>query len=191
MPRVLTLLAAAALLGACAETEPEMDPTADLALEADPALAGDTLAIGQATAMIRDSAGRPLGLVTVRQSAEGVVFSGTLSGLPPGEHGFHVHGTGACEPFSEAGSHFDPAGRSHGFDAATGPHAGDLPNLVADEDGAALVQFTNDRVTLRGGEAALLDADGSALVIHAGPDDFASQPSGASGDPIACGPLEE
>lgn len=190
MPRVLTLLAAAALLGACAETEPEMEPATDLSPEANTALAVDTLAV-EASAMIRDSAGRPLGLVTVREAADGVVFSGALSGLSPGEHGFHVHRTGACEPFSEAGSHFNPAGGDHGFDAATGPHAGDLPNLVAGEDGAAEVQHTSDRVTLRGGEAALLDADGSALVIHAGPDDFASQPSGASGDPIACGPLEE
>lgn len=190
MPRALTLLAAAALLGACAETEPEMNPADDPSPEADTALAVDTLA-GQASAMIRDSAGRPLGRVTARETADGVVFSGALSGLSPGEHGFHVHATGACEPFSEAGSHFNPAGQDHGFDAAAGPHAGDLPNLVAGEDGTAVVQHTNDRVTLRGGEAPLLDADGSALVIHAGADDYASQPSGASGAPVACGPLEE
>lgn len=190
MPRVFALLAAAALLGACARTEPELDPAADLSQEADTAPAVDTLAVGGASAMVRDSAGRPLGAVTLRETADGVTLAGSLSGLSPGEHGFHIHHTGACEPFSGAGSHFDPAGSDHGFDAASGPHAGDLRNLVADQDGAAAVQHTNDRVTLQSGESALLDEDGSALVIHAGPDDYASQPSGGSGGPVACGVIE-
>ena len=94
-----------------------------------------------------------------------MTLSGTLTGLSPGEHGFHVHETGLCEPpgFESAGAHFAPAGRRHGFHDPDGPHAGDLRNLVVTGEGSALVDMADSLVTLRRGTSALLDGDGSAL----------------------------
>ena len=116
-----------------------------------------------ARADVRDAQGSSLGVVELEDADFGVTLSGTLPGLSPGEHGFH-----------------DPGG----------PHAGDLRNLVVAEDGSALVDGADSLVTLRGGASALLDGDGSALVVHADPDDYRSQPSGNSGDRVACGVIE-
>lgn len=145
-----------------------------------------------ARADVRNADGRSLGTLVMVARDGGVTLSGSLAGLPPGEHGFHVHQTGSCEPpsFSSAGTHLAPAGNAHGFDADGGPHAGDLRNLTVGPDSTAVVDQTNERLALRGGDAALLDADGSALIVHAGADDYVSQPSGDSGDPIACGVIE-
>lgn len=187
--RALVPCLALATLLACADTIPDED--------ADDVTAGDTAAGVEpaggdsATATLVDAAGITLGTVTLRSADGGVALDGTLSGLPPGEHGFHIHQTGRCGPdFSAAGEHFAPAGNAHGFDAEGGPHAGDLRNLDVGDDVSATVDQTNDRVSLRTGEAALLDADGAALIIHTGPDDYATQPSGGSGEPIACGVIE-
>lgn len=139
-----------------------------------------------------DASGLGIGAVIVTELDGGVALEGALISLPPGEHGFHIHQTGSCEPpiFESAAKHVTLDGNPHGFDAAGGPHAGDLRNLVVAEDSTATVDQTNDRVTLRGGNVELLDGDGSALVIHAGPDDYTTQPSGDSGTPIACGVIE-
>ncbi|MGH7563915.1 MAG: superoxide dismutase family protein, partial [Gemmatimonadota bacterium] len=145
-----------------------------------------------ASADIRDAQGNSVGSVVLRQTDGGVALTGTLAGLSPGGHGFHIHETGLCEPpsFESAGAHFAPAGRQHGFDHPEGPHAGDLWNLEVSEDSSATLSATDSLVSLRGAGDALLDDDGSALVIHAEPDDYRSQPSGASGDRIACGVIE-
>ena len=147
---------------------------------------------GAARADVVDATGRSLGAVILNEDDGGVALAGALIGLPPGEHGFHIHGVGRCDPpgFESAGDHFAPAGNPHGFDASGGPHAGDLRNLVAGPDSIATVEQTTDRVSLRGGDAPLLDDDGAALVVHADPDDYASQPSGNSGTRIACGVIE-
>lgn len=181
-----------ALLAACGEAGTDEEAaTYDTV-----GMAADTLApaapVDSARAEVRNADGRSLGTVVVVARDGGVMLSGSLAGLPPGEHGFHVHQTGSCEPpaFSSAGGHLAPAGNAHGFDAEGGPHAGDLRNLTAGPDSTAVVDQTNERLTLRGGDAALLDADGSALIVHAGADDYVSQPSGDSGDPIACGVIE-
>ncbi|MGH7571408.1 MAG: superoxide dismutase family protein [Gemmatimonadota bacterium] len=147
---------------------------------------------GSASADLRDAEGNALGIIELRDTDEGVSLSGSLAGLSPGEHGFHIHETGLCEPpaFESAGGHFAPAGRQHGFDHPEGPHAGDLRNIEVAEDGTVTVSATDSLVTLREGANALLDDDGAALVVHAEPDDYRSQPSGAAGDRIACGVIE-
>jgi len=142
----------------------------------------------QATAIMRNAAGDVLGAIQLQQLADGVALRGELRGLPPGPHGLHFHERGACEPdFSAAGDHYDPHGRKHGLRNPEGPHAGDLPNLMVGADGRATVDLVTPRVTLRGGEAPLLDADGTGLVVHEGEDDQVTDPSGKSGARIACG----
>ena len=117
-----------------------------------------------------------------------------LHDLTPGDHGIHFHAVAQCEgagttPFATAGAHYNPIGRQHGLQNAAGPHAGDAPNVTVGADGRADVGFTTDRVTLTDGSTSLFDADGSAIVIHAAPDDQTSQPSGNSGARVACGTL--
>ena len=146
-----------------------------------------------ARANIVDARGVGIGAVILTAEGGGVALRGALIGLPPGEHGFHVHQVGSCEPpaFESAGDHLGAAQTAHGFDAPGGPHAGDLRNITAADDSTATVDETNERVTLRGGTVELLDEDGSAIVVHADPDDYATQPSGGSGGRIACGVIEE
>lgn len=112
-----------------------------------------------------------------------------LIGLPAGTHAIHFHSVGSCDPggFGSAGAHYNPGNKAHGLSNPSGPHAGDAPNFTVNATGAAHVQFTTDRVTITAGSATLMDSDGSALVVHGGPDDQVSQPSGNSGDRIACG----
>jgi Cu-Zn family superoxide dismutase len=142
----------------------------------------------RAQADMRNSAGQSVGQVTLEQTASGLLIMGTLSGMPAGTHAIHVHEIGACTPdFEAAGAHFNPTGREHGVRNAAGPHAGDMPNIHVAENGSARFEhFARDLSLSRGG-AALLDANGSALVIHAVADDYMTQPGGNSGARIACG----
>ena len=157
------------------------------ALLAVPALAAS------GTATMTDLSGNTLGTVQLTEMNGGVHITGDLTGVPNGEHGFHIHETGTCDPateFESAGAHFEPGGHEHGTENPEGPHAGDLPNISADDDGAAALDLHNTTVTLSEGEASLADADGSALVLHASADDYKTDPSGNSGDRIACGVIE-
>lgn len=142
-----------------------------------------------ASASILDSAGNDIGRALLTETPHGVLVMLELAGLPPGEHGFHIHETGTCDPaaFTSAGGHYSPEPHEHGFKSAGGAHAGDLPNQFVGEDGTLDAEILATDVTLADGPATLLDADGSALVLHAGADDHMSQPSGGSGDRIACG----
>ena len=136
--------------------------------------------------LVRDAAGRDLGTLIVRGEGEGIAIFGTLERLPPGTHGFHLHDTGRCEaPFESAGDHWNPTSRQHGRENPGGPHLGDLPNLTVPEDSTVVLQVMTGG-TLRGA-TALLDQDGAAVVIHAGPDDERTDPAGNSGSRIACG----
>ena len=140
------------------------------------------------TAELRDAQGRPVGTATFSEVRGGVRVVLEMRGMPPGTKGVHIHETGRCEPpdFGSAGAHLNPDGQRHGLLNAAGPHAGDLPNITIGSNGVGRLETMNDRVTLRT-RAALLDADGSALVVHAMPDDFTSDPAGGSGARVACG----
>ncbi len=139
------------------------------------------------TAALRDSTGKELGTLTLRDDTGGVAVSGRLRELPQGNHAIHLHETGRCEPpFESAGSHWNPTNRQHGTENPQGPHFGDLPNLIVDADGSVAVQATTAGGTLRG-VSALLDADSAAIVIHTQPDDNRTDPAGGGGNRIACG----
>ena len=144
-----------------------------------------------ATAELVDTAGRPVGTLSLRDAAGGSLrIDGRMRGLPAGTHGIHFHAVGRCEAtgaFASAGAHFNPASRKHGLQSPDGPHAGDLPNLAIGADGTGGFRTNTTRVTLGGGAASLLDADGSAVVVHAAQDDQRTDPSGNSGARIACG----
>jgi len=144
-----------------------------------------------ASAQMKDADGKSLGTIEIVAAGDGVKLSGTLSGLKPDEHAFHIHETGKCEPpFKSAGGHFAPGGTKHGK-VEGGPHAGDMPNLTVDKNGKVRISETNDMVTLeKGAENSLMDEDGSALVIHAKADDYKSQPAGNAGDRVACGVIQ-
>lgn len=171
------------------------------ALAATPALAhqapkaGAGMAARQAaptaTAELVDAQGHKVGTAQLSEVQGGVRIVLEASNLPPGVHGFHVHGTGKCEgpDFKSAGGHFNPDGKQHGFHNPEGPHAGDLPNLVVDEHGTAKADFVAPMLTLSPGKYSLLDADGSALMIHASADDYVSNPAGNAGPRLACGPI--
>jgi Cu-Zn family superoxide dismutase len=141
-----------------------------------------------ASAQLADAQGKNVGTVEIRDTPNGVIVRAKLSGLPPGEHAFHVHAVGKCEPpFESAGPHFNPKEHQHGFAVEGGWHAGDLPNVFVGADGAATIEVLATGLTVATGDTKLLDADGSALIVHAGIDDYKSQPSGNAGARIACG----
>jgi Cu-Zn family superoxide dismutase len=111
-----------------------------------------------------------------------------VNGISAGLHGIHIHAVGACSPdFLASGGHHNPLGATHGLDSPTGAHAGDLPNLVVNEAGVGHLDATSDRASLSNGPTTIFDDDGSALIIHAGPDDQVTNPTGNSGGRIACG----
>ncbi|GAB4233537.1 MAG: superoxide dismutase family protein [Methyloligellaceae bacterium] len=144
-----------------------------------------------ASAVIKSADGQELGTLSLTQTAKGVRISGTLRGLEPGVHGFHIHAVGKCEPpFKSAGGHFNPHNVAHGKGEG-GPHAGDMENIAVLDSGPVTIDVTNPRVTLNPhGKHSLFDADGSAIIFHANADDYVSQPSGAAGPRVACGVVQ-
>lgn len=131
--------------------------------------------------------GQEVGTATLTQEDEGVRVRVQATELPPGTHGLHIHSRGACEPgnFESAGPHYQPQGRSHGFLDPQGPHSGDLPALTVEENGQANYDFTTTRISLD--DSSLSNPQGTALVVHAQPDDYLTDTGGGSGDRIACG----
>lgn len=196
---LLTSLAAGAWLAACGGDD-EPDETAASA-EFDSAAAAVTAVedsvrdtvdapadtTGRAAATLRNAQGQEIGTLMLEQAAGAVRITGGLSGLAAGEHGFHVHAVGRCDPpFESAGPHWNPGNRRHGAQNPQGSHGGDLPNLRVSGDGIGDVDVSVPG-RLRG---EVMDADGAAIVVHADPDDYRTDPSGNSGAPIACGVVQ-
>jgi superoxide dismutase, Cu-Zn family len=146
-----------------------------------------------AHAAIIDATGKSVGTATLTQTPGGVQVTATLTGLPPGTHGIHIHTVGKCDPpgFTTAGGHFNPDNKQHGMKNPMGAHAGDLPNFDVAADGTANVSLLAAHVTLGEGPNSLFHDGGTALVIHANADDYMTDPSGNSGARIACGVIEK
>ena len=146
-------------------------------------------AADMAAADIVNAAGEVIGKASFEQTPTGVLISVDVTGLPPGGHGIHLHAIGSCTPdFKTAGGHINPDKAKHGLRHPEGPDAGDLPNLFVAADGSARAGFFTTRVSVSGGDRpALLDEDGSAVIIHENPDDHMTQPIGGAGGRLACG----
>ena len=191
MRQILAVLAGCLALQACGG---DNDAVNDSAAAGAPAAGADSAAradsarrASSATVPMRNAAGRELGTLTLSESGGGIAISGRIAGLTPGEHGIHIHMVGQCQaPFESAGAHWNPTNRQHGSQNPQGPHLGDMPNITVGADSSANVQVTTSGGTLRGANA-LLDTDGAAVVVHARADDLRTDPSGNSGDRVACG----
>ncbi|MGM7701532.1 superoxide dismutase family protein [Pseudalkalibacillus sp. Hm43] len=143
---------------------------------------------------LKNSDGDKIGTVDLEQQFEGVLITIKASNLSPEEHGFHIHEKGICEApdFKSAGGHFNPNDASHGTDHGNEAHAGDLPNLHVNEDGAVQEDILAEKVTLKSGEPnSLIGSTGTAFIIHKGADDQESQPSGDAGSRVACGVISK
>jgi len=162
--------------------------------------AGGALAQGAptATAQLRTGEGEPVGTAEFVETAEGVrIFAEITGNVPPGTHGLHIHQKADLSrpDFESAGDHFNPTGAEHGFNNPNGPHAGDLRNITVAQDGTASYRYVNDRITLSPGPNSILDADGSALIVHEMVDNYRTNDDpqtgpGMSGDRIAAGVIE-
>lgn len=147
--------------------------------------AEETPAAERAAADLKTADGAAAGKATAATINGRITLTLQVQGLPPGQHGAHVHMTGKCDApkFESAGGHWNPADAQHGLDAPAGQHAGDMPNLVVDDNGRGTLEYELKGATFAG----LMDDDGSAMVVHASADDQKTDPSGNSGDRIACG----
>jgi Cu-Zn family superoxide dismutase len=130
------------------------------------------------------------GKVTFTQKGDKVVVFANVSGLAPGQHGFHVHEKGDCssDDGMSAGGHFNPFGKPHGNPASPDHHAGDMPMLVADGTGNATLTAELDPMTIGGGAGDII---GKAVIVHKDADDYKTQPTGNSGARVACGVIRK
>lgn len=145
-----------------------------------------------------NASGEIIGEVRGGDSPDGAVLQIDAHGLPPGTHGIHIHDVGLCEPpdFKSAGGHWNPTGKQHGGQNPNGAHMGDLQNVTVAQDGTLRAKIvvpgtylSNTERNAAPGSIEILDASGAAVVIHADPDDYKTDPSGNSGARIACAAL--
>lgn len=148
-----------------------------------------------AHADLMNAQGAKVGTAKITASGSGVKMTVKVTGLTAGEHGIHIHNVGKCEApdFKTAGGHFNPTNAHHGMNNTQDPkpHLGDMANLTVKPDGTGSASFTLAGVTLADGANSLFHDGGTAIVIHAKADDLMSDPSGNSGDRVACGVIEK
>jgi Cu-Zn family superoxide dismutase len=143
-------------------------------------------ALTKAVAVLHPTAGNTAhGTVTFTQEEGGVRVVVNLTGVPTGEHGFHIHEFGDCSAAdaASAGGHFNPDNMAHGAQQAQTRHVGDLGNVTADANGAVTLNLLDPRLSMNGPQTII----GRGLILHAKPDDFTTQPTGNAGGRVACG----
>lgn len=214
-PRRLTIaalsLGAALALSACGGGQQAAEPTTGASEqpgEQATTAASTASAAALGTAALADTEGASVGEVTISEADGGLQIEAQVENMEPGFYGFHVHQVGACEPDSaapddpsETGAFLSAGSHIPGADGTQHPgHAGDLPTLLVNEDGAGSMTVVTDRLD----EALLTDDDGSAIMVHSLPDNFANIPeryapagpdeatvsTGDAGDRLACGVVE-